>query len=138
MENQAPEKQQAQPTSAGQTLYLVLGFSCVGLAALGAALPLLPTTPFVLLAAGCFARSSKRWHDWLAGTRLFGPLLKKWQRNRCIDKHVKRIAIGSILIFGTSSLFIMSSNTLRLIGLMLLLIGFIVVLRLKTCADCEL
>jgi len=137
VKNQAPKKLPAQPPSAGQTLYLVLGFSCVGLAALGAALPLLPTTPFVLLAAGCFARSSKRWHDWLAGTSLFGPLLKNWQHNRCIDRHVKRIAIGAILVFGTSSLFIMPSNTLRLIGLMLLLVGFIVVLRLKTCADCE-
>ncbi|BFM13461.1 YbaN family protein [Simiduia litorea] len=138
MENQAPQKHRTQPSRAGQTLYLVLGFSCVGLAALGAALPLLPTTPFVLLAAGCFARSSERWHNWLVGTRLFGPLLKNWQHNRCIDKNVKRIALGSILIFGTSSLIILPSVTVRVIGFMLLLIGYIVVLRLKTCPDCEL
>ena len=48
------------------------GFLALGLAVVGAILPVMPTTPFVLLAAYCFARSSTRWHGWLTTNRLFG------------------------------------------------------------------
>jgi hypothetical protein len=53
-------------------LLLACGWAFLGLGALGLALPVLPTAPFVLLAAACFMRSSERLHSWLVGHRVFG------------------------------------------------------------------
>ena len=54
-----------------RTLYIVLGCVSLALGAIGAAVPLLPSVPFLLLAAFFFARSSQRLHDWFVGTRLY-------------------------------------------------------------------
>ena len=62
-------------------------------------LPLLPTTPFLLVAAFAFARSSKRLDGWLRGHRTFGPLIENWHRDGSIDPKVKRTAI--IIIIAT-------------------------------------
>ena len=69
-------------------------------------LPVLPTTPFVLLAAACFARSSKRFHDWLLGHRSFGPLVREWQEHRSIPYRTKLTAIVLMaLSLGASIVF---------------------------------
>jgi uncharacterized membrane protein YbaN (DUF454 family) len=73
-------------------LLIVLGWVFVGLGVLGVALPVLPTTPFMLLALWCFARSSQRFHDWLYFHRVFGPPLQKWERHRVIPASAKFIA----------------------------------------------
>lgn len=67
-------------------------------AVIGAFLPLLPTTPFVLLAAWCFYRSSPKAHAWLAHQPVLGPALQDWQKNRAISRKTKIIAISAILI----------------------------------------
>ena len=69
-------------------LVMALGFLFVGIGAVGIVLPVLPTTPFLLLAAGCFAQSSERWHAWLINTRLFGGLIRDWEEHRCIARQV--------------------------------------------------
>ena len=80
-----------------------VGIGCVVLAGLGVALPLLPTTPFLLLAAFAFARSSERWHDWLLGHRLFGPIIDHWRRYGAIDRRAKIISIASMAaVYGIS------------------------------------
>ena len=76
---------------------------CVGLAVAGIFLPLLPTTPFLLVAAACFARSSPRFHRWLLEHRVFGPLIRDWQTHRALPARTKAVAIGMLVVtFGTS------------------------------------
>ena len=81
--------------------WLMLGFVATGCGIIGAVLPLIPTTPFLLVAAYAFAKSSPRFHDWLINHRQFGPLIRNWQRNGSIDPASKRLAIivmGSALV----------------------------------------
>jgi len=116
-------------------LYLLLGFAFVGLGFLGIVLPGLPGTPFLLLAAGCFARSSKRCHDWLLGNRFCGPLIRDWQERRCVSGRVKAAALASILLFGGISLaFALESWYLRLPVAVLMLVGFVFVAKLPVCS----
>ena len=74
------------------------GIVFVVIGAIGVILPLLPTTPFLLLAAYCFTRSSPRLHDWLLTHRTFGPLIHNWDEYGSIDPRSKRIAIVVILL----------------------------------------
>ncbi len=71
-------------------------FVCVG--AIGIVLPLLPTTPFLLLATYCFARSSERLNNWLLHHPRFGPLIRNWQRYGGIDTKSKQVSVGLILL----------------------------------------
>ncbi len=75
-------------------LLLAAGAICVVLGVIGIFLPLLPTTPFMLLAAACFARSSRRFHQWLLANRTFGPLIREWEKHRSIPRRTKLTAIG--------------------------------------------
>jgi hypothetical protein len=70
-------------------LYLAGGWLSLSLAFLGVFLPLLPTTPFVLLAAVCFSRGSDRLYQWLLAQPTFGPLLRDWQQYGVIRLRVK-------------------------------------------------
>lgn len=79
-------------------MWIVLGLLALGLGALGAVLPLLPTTPFILLAAFCFARSSPRLHDWLLSHRIFGPLIVNWEREGAISRRAKMTAVSMMVI----------------------------------------
>lgn len=69
--------------------YLILGFAFVGLGAVGVVLPGLPTTPFMLLAAWMFSKSSPRFHAWLWHHRTFGPYVRDWEQHRVIPLRAK-------------------------------------------------
>lgn len=78
-------------------LFLLIGI-------LGLFLPLLPTTPFVLLAAACFARGSQRFHAWLLSHPRFGPLVHDWQAHRSIPLRAKCLALSMMwLSMGTTA-----------------------------------
>lgn len=78
-------------------LLIAAGLLCLVLAVLGIFLPMLPATPFLLLAAACFARSSERLHAWMLRHRRFGPLLNDWETQRAIRPSAKRSATAAIL-----------------------------------------
>lgn len=81
-----------------RALFLALGLLFLALAILGVFLPLLPTTPFLLLAAACFARSSERLHGWMLRHSRFGPLLRDWAAHGAIRPSTKRTATVAILL----------------------------------------
>ncbi len=81
-----------------KVLWLLVGLTSVGVGAVGVVLPLLPTTPFLLIAAFAFARSSVRLDNWLREHQSFGPLINNWHRDGSIDRKERRIAILVILI----------------------------------------
>lgn len=114
-------------------LYLILGFALVALATLGIFLPLLPTTPLLLLAAWCFANSSEKCHHWLMEHRLFGPIIKNWHENRCIPLKAKMLSVSMILLFGGYAIYRLDNLYIRIIGGTLCLIGLISVLRIPVC-----
>jgi uncharacterized membrane protein YbaN (DUF454 family) len=106
----------------------------LGAALIGVFLPLLPTTPFVLLATACFARSSEKWHRWMLQNATFGPMIINWEQHRCIRCHLKVFAIISMLLVGGASVFLaVESTALRIAGGVFIAIGLITVISIKTC-----
>lgn len=115
-------------------VYLALGFVALSLGIIGIPMPVLPTTPFILLAAWCFARSSERWHQWLLSNETFGAVISNWEERRCISLQTKIVAISSMVVLGGSSVvFAIQNDTTRLVALGFMLIGAVVVLQLDTC-----
>lgn len=77
-------------------LYLAIGFVFVGVGFIGAFLPVLPTTPFLILAAACFARSSPRFESWLLDHPRFGSTLRAWRERGAIPWRAKMLALGGM------------------------------------------
>ena len=84
-------------TGARRIALIVLGLVSLALGAIGIVVPLLPTTPLVLLAAFAFANSSETLHQWLLDHNVFGPLIDNWQRHRAISRPAKAMAAVSMI-----------------------------------------
>ncbi len=75
-----------------RTTYLLIGHASMALGFIGIFVPLLPTTPFVLLAAACYSRGSERFHTWLHEHPRFGPMITAWRENGAIGFRSKIVA----------------------------------------------
>lgn len=118
-----------------RALHFLLGLICSALGFLGVFLPLLPTTPFLLLAAYGFARSSPTLHDRLRNSRSFGPYLRQWEHDHSIPAVAKRKAYVLILVTFGISIVLVGSWGLRAM-LVLLAAGVITFLtKLRTTRD---
>lgn len=105
----------------------------LGLGIIGIFLPLLPTTPFILLAASCYARSSKKLYDWLLNNRWFGNYIKKYREGKGIPRKVKVLSISFLwIVIGYSVLFVVNVLFVRII-LSLIAVGVTIhILSIKT------
>lgn len=100
---------------------------------IGVVLPGLPTTPFVLLAAACYAKASPRLHAWLLNHRLTGPMLRDWERHRSLTRRTKTIAVVSMLVMVSFSIWSFRHRWIAQVVLVVLgAIGAWVVLRIPT------
>lgn len=125
---------QAPRSRTTRLLFGLAGGVALALGVLGIFLPGLPTTPFVLLAAGCFAKASPRVHQWLLNHRLFGPMVRDWEQHRSLTRRTKAVAVGSMSVMvGASALWVFAGRPLAQ-GLLLALgaVGAFVVLRIPT------
>ena len=103
-------------------VYLIVGWLAIVLGALGVVLPWLPTTPFLLLACFCFARSSPRWHEWLMYRSPFAALLQQWHARRSIPRKAKQRATLFIIVSFTVSISLVTYWWLKVALLVMMLV----------------
>ena len=107
---------------------IFLGFGIIGIF-----LPILPTTPFLLLAAACYARSSKRFYDWLMNNKWFGTYIKNYREGRGVPLKFKIFTISLLWITILVSVFFVINNYWVKIILILIAIGVTIhILTIKT------
>ena len=110
-----------QTPPALRPFYFGCGVACIGLAVLGAMLPGLPTTVFVILAAACFGRSSPRLESWLVHHPRFGPPLRRWRETGAIPVRAKAIALTSMAASGVVTW--LTAPTVVSVGVTVVLVG---------------
>ncbi len=113
-------------------IYIIPGFLFLGLGIIGIVVPGLPTTPFVLLAAGLFAKSSPRLYQWLLENRTFGPIIHHWQNERRIPRKAKRTALIMIAVAAVMVIIVIETLYLKLGILAFITIPIIYISRLPT------
>lgn len=112
---------------------IVSGTFFLGLGIIGIFLPLLPTTPFILLAASCYARSSKRLYNWLLNNRWFGSYIKNYREGKGVPYKIKILSVSFLwIVIGYSIIFVVNVLFVRII-LFLIAAGVTVhILSIKT------
>ncbi len=100
--------------------WLIAGIASLGAGIIGIVLPLLPTTPFLLLAAYCFARGSQRLHDWLVNHPRLGPPIRDWQAHGAISSRAKKMAVGAIIAVFAASFLLGAPTRIIIIQLVVL------------------
>jgi uncharacterized protein len=123
----------SQPTPLKRWALILAGSLCVGLGTLGILLPLLPTTPFLLLAAACYVRSSQRFYNWLLTNRWLGEYIRNYRDGHGIPRSTKLVVIALLwLTIGFSALVVVPVLIGKL-ALLLIAIGVTThVLTIKT------
>lgn len=114
-------------------LLIFLGTIFVGLGILGMFLPILPTTPFLLIAAACYARSSKRFYLWLLNNKLFGSYIRDYKERKSIPLKVKIFTVSLLwitIIF--SAIFATNVIYIRIILVVIAICVTIHILSLRT------
>ena len=112
---------------------IITGIFFVGVGTLGIVLPLLPTTPFLVLAAICFSRSSERFHNWLLNNKWFGAYIKNYREGKGISLRQKVVVLSLlILTIGYSCIFLLNHIAGKVI-LLLVAVGISIhILRIPT------
>ncbi|MFT3663457.1 YbaN family protein [Piscinibacter sp.] len=99
------------------------GFASLALGIVGIFLPLLPTTPFVLLAAFCFSRGSERFETWLLAHPRFGPMVADWRARRAVPRRAKQLAWTMMSVGSAWAWWMMPSPWRWLPGAICLAVG---------------
>jgi hypothetical protein len=115
-------------------LWLALGFLFAAIGTVGIVIPGLPTTPLMILAAACFAKSSQRFYDWVINNRMFGQHVKNYREGNGIPKKSKPMILGTMWIFIAFAVLIgipdSAPDISRYATIVLGIIGTIFILRI--------
>ena len=113
-------------------LMVLLGWFFILLSAVGVLVPILPTTPFLILALTIFANSSPRFHQMLLDNRWFGPILKDWEETKTVTRRIKLRATFLVLIsFSLSTFLVRYSWVLQIMLVTIAVILLVFIWRLK-------
>ena len=99
-----------RPSSLKKAIFVVAGTISLGLGAVGAFLPVLPTTPFLLLSAACYYKGSERMHRWLLDNKLFGSYIRNYKEGKGISQAGKVFTIFLLWIAICFSALFMVNN----------------------------
>lgn len=114
---------------AAGTIFLTLGL-------IGVAVPLMPTTPFLILAAACYARGSARMHRWLLTNKIFGKVVSDYTQRRGITPRARWSAVGVLWITIAASVLLVARSPVVLVLLLLIATGVTLhLLTLRTIRD---
>jgi len=109
-------------------LLIALGWFFIALGIIGIMLPILPTTPFLIVALALFSKSSPKFHQMLLNNTWFGPALKQWDDTKTLSRKTKYKAFTLIIITFSVSIFILAGKIylqLMLVGIAMVLLFFI-------------
>jgi len=122
-----------QPTKLQRAGRLAIASLCFGAAVVGAILPGIPTTPFLLLTSYFLARSSPKLNERLLRSRVFGPILQDWQQSRGVRLDVKIQAMVTVVLMVGATLWLTRPSQMAIIGLLILVgTGLTVIWKLPT------
>jgi uncharacterized membrane protein YbaN (DUF454 family) len=116
--------------------YVALGTVSLVLGLIGVVLPVIPTTPLILFSAWCYYRGSKRFHDWLVGYPYFGKIIAEYSGEEGMKKEskIKALLFTWVAVLLTA-VFILESDAMRALIILIGFTGTVVILRLKTRKD---
>ena len=117
-----------------RALLLIVGSVALVIGVIGIVVPVLPTTPFLLVTAACYARSSTRLYHWLLGQPSLGPIVSEWRATRSLPPGVKARALVAVALTFTVSIILVDATVMRLAlaAVAIVLVFFLV--RLPTAA----
>lgn len=116
---------------AKKAVLVVAGSLCLALAVLGVFLPLLPTTPFLLLASACYVRSSERLHGWLMGNRLLGSYIRNFKERRGIPLRGRVLTVVLLWLPLIYSVYRLDILWLKLLLVAMGTVWSVLILRMK-------
>jgi uncharacterized membrane protein YbaN (DUF454 family) len=127
----------ARPTHsrAVRLAFVIGGHVCIVLALFGIILPVMPATVFLILAAACYARGSKKLHAWLLRNKWFGPPIRDWQQHRAMTLKSKVVALVSLYVgIGVSVVFFVKAPGLRIAlgGIVLGVTAIVLLIKTRT------
>jgi uncharacterized protein len=123
--------------SAKKAVLVAAGSVCLALAVLGVFLPLLPTTPFLLLASACYVRSSERLHGWLMGNRVLGGYIRNFKERRGIPLRGRVITVILLWLPLLYSVYRLDLLWLELLLVAMGLTWSVIILRMKGVKEGE-
>ena len=125
----AAEPDRSRPV---RVVFAVIGTVALAIGVLGIVLPILPTTPFLLLAAACYARASTRLYGWLLGQSALGPIITRWRETGSLAPGVKARAIVIVVVTFSVSILLVDGLLVRALLLGIAAIVTVFLARLPT------